>query len=186
MTFLYFAYGSNVLSTRLTARCPTARRVGIALARGHSLHFAKKSVDGSGKATLKPSSMEQATPGVVYEIDLNDRPALDRFESAGRNFASSGLGYHRIDDFHVELQGRTTVATTYLAAAPVPDLVPFDWYLALIVAGAVEQGFDPDYVARLRACDWMPDSDPTRQTRRLALQALTEIGHSDPLAVLQP
>ena len=53
MTFLYFSYGSNMLTERLRARCPSANCIGIATATGYALEFSKSSVDGSGKATLR-------------------------------------------------------------------------------------------------------------------------------------
>lgn len=62
MTFLYFAYGSNMLPTRLLGRCPSARVVGTGVARAWSLAFSKASKDGSGKATLV-TAPNSAVPG---------------------------------------------------------------------------------------------------------------------------
>lgn len=52
MTFLYFAYGSNMLPARLLGRCPSAKVVRTGVARAWSLAFSEASKDGSGKATL--------------------------------------------------------------------------------------------------------------------------------------
>ena len=54
MTFLYFGYGSNMLTERLRARerCPSAKCIGIAEVTGYALEFSKPGEDGSGKATL--------------------------------------------------------------------------------------------------------------------------------------
>jgi hypothetical protein len=51
-SFLFFAYGSNMLTERLRERCPDARPLGTAIARGYLLSFSKRSKDGSAKATL--------------------------------------------------------------------------------------------------------------------------------------
>ena len=51
-SFLFFAYGSNMLTDRLRERCPDARPLGAAIARGYVLSFSKRSRDGSSKATL--------------------------------------------------------------------------------------------------------------------------------------
>ena len=75
MTFLYFAFGSNMLSNRLIARCPSAKLVGKAFVQDHALEFTKKSVDGSGKATLIERT-GVITPGVLFEIETAERDAL--------------------------------------------------------------------------------------------------------------
>ena len=51
-TFHYFAYGSNMLTARLKARCSGAELVGRAFADGWGIEFSKPGEDGSGKATL--------------------------------------------------------------------------------------------------------------------------------------
>ena len=75
MTFLYFAYGSNMLPARLLGRCPSAKAVGLGVARAWSLEFSKASKDGSGKATLV-AAPNSAIPGVIFEIDLAEREHL--------------------------------------------------------------------------------------------------------------
>ena len=79
MTFFYFAYGSNMLPTRLLGRCPSAKAVGLGVARAWSLEFSKASKDGSGKATLV-AAPNSAIPGVIFEIDLSEREQLDQHE----------------------------------------------------------------------------------------------------------
>ncbi|GAB1582920.1 gamma-glutamylcyclotransferase family protein [Phyllobacterium phragmitis] len=111
--------------------------------KGFSLQFSKRSRDGSGKATL--ILQEGATPGVLFEIAKSDLAALDRAEGAGK-------GYDRADDFRVEnaVTREQITATTYLASAPEADLKPFDWYLALVIAGAHHYAFGDQYLAELR------------------------------------
>ena len=46
LTFTYFAYGSNMLTERLSARDASARVLGRATATGYSLEFIKQSVGG--------------------------------------------------------------------------------------------------------------------------------------------
>ena len=174
-----------MLSTRLIARCPSARLIGTALARDHALEFSKKSRDGSGKATLVRQPGRATTPGVVYEIATAERDDLDRYEFAGEAAVASGMGYERTDDFKVEMQGEIIVTTTYIAPIRHADLVPFDWYLAVVVAGALEHRLEDEHVERLRTFCRMPDPDVTRTSRAAALEALLLHGHRDPMAVLQ-
>jgi len=177
MSILYFAYGSNMLSSRLIARCPSAKVIGIAAAESHALQFSKKSIDGSGKATLVKQSLSTQTPGVLFEIDAPERDALDKFEGAGK-------GYDRIDDFKIETQDKTISATTYLATKTYNDLVPFDWYLALIIAGALEHRLGEEHADRLRAVDNLPDHETSRKSRIAALKALADHGHHDHMSLL--
>ena len=179
MSFLYFAYGSNMLPARLLARCPSARTLGLAYTRGYSLAFSKKSRDGSSKATLVAEA-EKVTPGVLFEIGLSEKAALDRAEGAGQ-------GYDRIDNFPVfaaNVDQPTHVATTYLATSHDAALKPYDWYLALVIAGAQHHRLGEDDIERLRQVVFVVDLDTDRPSRRDALAALTDTGIADYRALL--
>ena len=90
MTFLCFAYGSNMLPARLLGRCPSGKLVGTGVARAWSLAFSKASKDGSGKATLV-TAPNSAVPGVIFEIDLAEREQLDRHEALAAYCRERGL-----------------------------------------------------------------------------------------------
>ena len=180
--FLYFAFGSNMLTERLRARCPSAVRVGIAEATNFVLEFSKRSKDESGKATLVATDAQNSRSlGIVFEIDKAEQRALDKFEGQGR-------GYNADDSFAVRLldDGTMVRTRTYLSAASRSDLRPYDWYLALIIAGAQEHALDREYVARLREVAYDVDSDKGRQTRRLAVAALALAGFPDYRTLLPP
>jgi gamma-glutamylcyclotransferase len=140
---LYFAYGSNMLTARLQARCPSAVPVAVARADGYAFIYGKRGQDGSAKATLVPRDGETAY-GVLFEISEKDLAALDGFEGRGR-------GYERDDNFvAIKLSnGEPVTACTYLAPEEFIDrsLQPFDWYQALVLAGATEHGLPGHYVA---------------------------------------
>jgi gamma-glutamylcyclotransferase len=171
-TSLYFAYGSNLLSHRLLARCPSARALSLASTRQWTVSFTKPGGDGSGKAGLVERA-DATHPGVVYEIAAREMPDLDRHEGVGH-------GYARTDAFSVTLQnGETTRVSTYLPTRHDAALKPFDWYLALCVAGASEHGFDTSTLHRLCRHPHQRDTDHSREGRRLALEALAAAGHHD-------
>ncbi|MGF1659534.1 MAG: gamma-glutamylcyclotransferase family protein [Rubrimonas sp.] len=153
---------------RLIVRCGKARLIGTATAPDHSLEFSKKSADGSGKATLIRSMTGLQTPGVLFEIEARERDALDRAEGAG-------AGYDRIDELNICTTVGTIAVTTYLATVKDSDLIPFDWYQALVIAGALEHALPSNHVDHLRAIDHRPDPDTGRKSRGEALEALT--GH---------
>ena len=168
--FLYFAYGSNLLTPRLRARCPSGRVIGTAWAHGYSVEFSKLShFDGSGKASLTPHSGTR-THGVIYEISLTELPALDRHEGLGRGYGRACIP--------VKLgNGTLAEAATYIGTDPQAGLCPFDWYLALVLAGAGEHSLDAAHITHLAATAYHPDPDPERATRRAAIDALRVAGH---------
>lgn len=140
---LYFAYGSNMLTARLQARCCSAVPVAVAKAEGYGFVYGKRGQDGSAKATLVPCDGDAAY-GVLFEVSEQDMIALDGFEGRGR-------GYERDDDFIVTnlSTDKPVMASAYLAPPEFIDvtLLPFDWYHALILAGAREHGLPGHYVA---------------------------------------
>lgn len=166
MSFLYFAYGSNMLTTRLQARCPSARPVGRAFARGWRVEFVKPGLDGSAKAGLVPDSQEEAH-GVLFHIAREELPALDRAEAAGK-------GYDRDDAFVVvsASDNAEMAAVTYLPRQKRQDLKPYDWYHQLCLKGARQHGLPPTCLARLEAVAAKADPKPKRPARLQALEAL--------------
>ncbi len=173
MTLLYFAYGSNMLPARLKARCRSARFVGRAIAQNCDLSFGKRGRDGSGKATLTETSMAAiSTPGVLYEIAHDDWLNLDHAE---------GSGYERVDHFPIlrEVTSEPVTASTYIARSMESHLKPFDWYLALVLAGAQFHDLCADHRRRLREIQHVDDLDHRREGRTIALRALAHHGHRD-------
>ena len=173
LTFYYFAYGSNMLTERLKARCPGATAAGRAIADGAVIEFSKRSKDGSGKATLRQEVRGQ-TAGVLFEIPTAELGALDSHEGVGK-------GYQRCDAFRVRrIDGDEIVlAVTYLATSTDSSLKPYDWYLALVIAGAHQHGHGDDYLRALRREPHLPDPNGSRKTRGEAIEALTAAGFGE-------
>lgn len=170
----YFAYGSNMLRERLQRRCPSASLLGPAILPGYGVTFTKIGRDGSGKATLTPGSIgrDPAHPGaygVVFSLCPDDMTALDRIEGRGQ-------GYQRLERVGVLLGGgpASCDVTTYIAEPDHIDLAlqPFDWYLSLVLAGAVENLLPPEYCDWLSAHARLTDTHETRPTRLEALSIL--------------
>ena len=170
-TSLYFAYGSNLLSTRLVARCPSARVVGTAMTEGWLVSFTKPGADDSGKAGLVHRE-GACHPGVVYELATEEMPILDRFEGLGH-------GYSRDDKFAVKMlgSGEPVSTATYKPTRHDPALIPFDWYLALCIAGAREHSFDAAMVSAFRTTPFKPDTVDDRPGRLAGIEALQAAGH---------
>ena len=171
-----------MLTPRLVRRCGSARVIGPAFVDGHEVVFAKKStVDLSGKATLSAGEAMLRQYGVLFEIAEVELDDLDREEGAGR-------GYDRIDRFPVVHAASNEIdyAVTYIASLRDDGLKPYDWYLALVVQGAIEHGLPEAQIDRFRHTPFIPDPDPARKRRQEALAVLQAAGCSDPLAILVP
>src|SRR4051812_8017072 len=86
-TFLYCAYGSNMLSRRLRTRTPSAIANGVGYLSGWRLTFDKVSTDGSGKCDIEPTPHPTDwVYGVVFEISCGEKAALDTAEGLGKGY----------------------------------------------------------------------------------------------------
>jgi len=163
-TFQYFAYGSNMLTRRLTAadRAPSAKPVGIGYVEGRRLTFDKVGQDGSGKCNAEASGKESnSVYGVIFEIALSDKAPLDRAEGLGKGYAEE-----RVDV--VTVAGRIQL-DTYIATETEPDLRPYHWYKAITVAGAAQHGLPKNYVEQLTAAESIRDPDAERRAKNETL-----------------
>ena len=179
MTIDYFAYGSNMLTLRLKKRCLNPIKVRYAYAADKVIEFSKLSKDCSGKATLRLKTGHR-TPGVLFEIPKSDLKKLDRHEGAGK-------GYIRWDNFPVRLTESEEIVytVTYLAACPNSDLKPYDWYLALIIAGVCEHKLDDYYLQDLKRVSYLTDAKLGRKERGEAKKVLAEAGFPDYRSLLR-
>ena len=166
-----------MLTERLLVRCQSAQMAGIAFTEGYALEFSKRSNDLSGKATLnKVDEPKRRTYGVLFEINNGDLPGLDRAEG-------EGFGYDRVDDFSVTFvaDGKSVHAKTYIASANYIDtrLVPYDWYKALVIRGALQHGLPTAYITSLRDVAPIEDPDLNRISRKQAIEVLASAGVQD-------
>ena len=148
-----FAYGSNLLRSRIQARCPSVALHGIGYTTHRRVLFDKRSDDGSGKANAAyTGSAEDRIWGVLHTMSPEDKAKLDIHETGS---ALEQILVHRGD-------GTATPAVTYVAheACRASGLAPYDWYLAYVVHGAREQGLPPAYVERLAAVEFTVDPHP--------------------------
>ena len=163
MSLLYFTYGSNLCDARVKGRAPGAAALWPAWLPGFELRWHKRSLDGSGKCSIIPStSSDSVVHGVLYRLHLASKSKLDQVEGLG-------LGYSEVT---VRVHGEASVseALTYVASPTHIDesLQPYSWYKRLVVVGAAAQGLPPDYIDSLRFVESRPDPDVGRAARHLA------------------
>ena len=155
-TFLYFAYGSNMLTRRLSRRTHSAAAVATAHVEGYRLAFDKVSTDGSGKCTIEPTgNVADRVWRVLFRIATAESADLDDAEGLGH-------GYRKGEVEAVAATARTQ-AVAYFATQRQPALCPYDWYKAFVVQGAIEHQLPADYIERLRSIVSYPDPDPARR-----------------------
>jgi hypothetical protein len=170
---LYFAYGSNLLRKRLQVRCPGIAFAGRAAFADHRLTFDKVSADGSGKGAFEAAAGETLF-GVLWQVPDREMTALDRAEG-------HGSGYERSEIHVMPENGAACDVLVYRATNVRPGLRPYEWYLALVIAGAMEHGLPDVYIDKLRAQSFDVDPDPNRLSRRYALALLKATGRIEVL-----
>ena len=153
-------------------------------ANGYRLIFNKRSDDGSSKANLIAAPGE-ITWGVLFAVDPNTLDNLDKAEGAPGH-------YRREQGIRVQTATGEVAAMTYLAQ---PDKIhanpaqPYDWYLALILAGALgNPGIPRRWIAHLRQMV-QPTSDLRRPPRKTCCDAITQLraaGHDNWQDLLNP
>jgi hypothetical protein len=167
----YFGYGSNMLLSRLRRRVPSAEPVMNATLPNHGLRFHKRSRDGSGKCNIIADDAE-TVHGVVFEVASEDLAPLDEAEQQGRRYRRRTVTVHG---------PRTSVDTFTYVADPfyVDDaLHPYEWYHALVLAGARQHELPDSYVADIEAVPTIPD--PNRERRRSHQLLLEDAGYPLP------
>ncbi|MBS3744235.1 MAG: gamma-glutamylcyclotransferase [Wenzhouxiangellaceae bacterium] len=160
--FLYFAYGSNLMSARLKARTPSARPLGRAVLPRFELRWHKVGADSTGKCdvvfTDRPGDFVH---GVAYMIRRAELKHLDRVEELGTGYYACNVP--------IRIGTRRQLARTYRAIPTDPDLKPLDWYKRFVVHGAREHGLPEQYVARLARTSAITDTDNSRRMRNLRI-----------------
>ncbi|HSH27526.1 MAG TPA: gamma-glutamylcyclotransferase family protein [Wenzhouxiangella sp.] len=162
---IYLAYGSNLHPDRLEARVGRAQLLGVVRLPGWCLRFEKRGGDGSAKANLHAApGAEQTAWAAAYSLRPEQVGRLDVFEGCGSGYETLpmtiSMGQKRIEAF------------TYLAPAQwiSRDLLPFDWYVELIVHGARHHHFDASYIEHIVA---HPDrEDPDHRRAKKALRGM--------------
>ena len=126
----YFAYGSNMVTTQMHQRCPTAQDRGMARLDGWQFL-----INQEGYATIIPEQSAYVL-GVLWSLPSACEAALDDYEEI-----AAGL-YTKAS---IELQD--TPVLVYLATNALPGH-PLAGYLEAIIAEAYRRGFAPAYITQ--------------------------------------
>lgn len=169
---LYLAYGSNLHPRRLEERVGDVRLITSTQLRDWSLRFDKRGGDGSAKANLHPAPGSGQSVGVaLYELTLDQVRILDRYEGCGRGYETISLS--------ISVDGDVLSSFAYLAPSQwlSDQLLPFDWYVALIREGARFHGFESAVLRKLDRQATRIDSKAARARAELSNLGLTVPTH---------
>jgi len=151
----YFAYGSNMLRARLEQRVGSVAVVGAGTVTGHQLRFNKRSRDGSSKCNCHFTGYHaDRIHGVVYALRRQQSVRLDEYERHG----------YRPGSIFVQVGSQRFRAMTYFGLDNFlhDDLLPFDWYHQLVLAGARQHGLQRSYIDYLQTISPQADQDMVR------------------------
>ena len=130
----YFAFGSNLSSTRLRARIGDVVVVGVATLPDHRHLFNKHGNDDTAKGNIEMAPGEVVI-GVLYEITVAQLETLVAIES----------GYERVT-VSVTRETATIDAVTFRAVRLADHLAPTREYLDHYVHGVREHGIEEGYL----------------------------------------
>jgi hypothetical protein len=133
---LYFAYGSNLLQSQMTERCPEHRFHSLAKLNDYRFLIGER-----GYATIEPS-IGDCVHGVIYELSQSDEDTLDVRE--GVAYGSYTKEYLTM----IGADGTIPGVLVYVDPRTQPSS-PRDDYMARICAGAAGFDLPADYQAFL-------------------------------------
>ena len=156
---LIFAYGSNMCCTRLQDRVPSTTFVSVGKLFEHKIKLHKISnADGSAKANaFETGNADDYILGVVFEINANEKKALDNAEGLNYGYAEKSVT--------ILLPNNTSVSTQiYFANQNAINnlLIPYSWYMKYIIVGANDYGLPENYINQLNNIPTQEDIDSTR------------------------
>lgn len=151
-TFMYFAYGSNLLKKRIHINNPSAEFIGIGRLEGHQLDFIKYSENWRGSsATIVPTEGAHVW-GAVWKLSKNDLPSLDKQEGVDTNWYFPKIVKVSTPD-NEKVECRTYQQTVNPPVRGPHQDIPHDrrpsiTYLNCILKGALECQL-PDYYVQM-------------------------------------
>ena len=151
-----------MLLRKLNVNVPSAVKITNGFLPGYRFDFNKVSKDGSGKGNIVKTSMAtDKVCGVIYEINVADKKALDKEEGLGKGYNEERLiittdEYNQVECF------------AYVAdkSATKEHLSPYDWYRDMVVIGAIENSIESSYIAFLKVFPYAVDPDHERRKKK--------------------
>lgn len=165
-SFYIFSYGSNMLYSRISNRCPSVEVVDKVCIPGFKLDFNKLSRDDSGKANItKTDNKDDFIWGVIHRISWNDKPELDKAEGLGHGYDLVSMNKLSITtNFNHHIKSYISTDKKYHTRKK-----PYAWYMQLVIEGAKENGLPDEYINQLKNIGSKPDKNERRKLKELSI-----------------
>ncbi|KAJ8273168.1 hypothetical protein GJAV_G00098390 [Gymnothorax javanicus] len=146
-TFMYFAYGSNLLKERLQLQNPSATFHSTGRLKDYNLNFGVWGESGrndwhGGTATIEECIGNEVW-GVIWKINQQDQASLDKQE--GVNIGMYRPLVAKVETDEGIITCRTYQMNNFTASLPSPQ------YKQVICLGAKQNGLPSDYIRKLEA-----------------------------------
>lgn len=136
----YFAYGSNLLRSQMTERCPEHQFECLATLADYRFLIGER-----GYATIEPS-VGDSVHGVIYQLSTSDEKTLDRREGVAQ-------GSYRKDYLTLSgPNGPISAVLVYVDPRVTPSS-PKVGYMAKILSGALQFELPSQYQQFLASFD---------------------------------
>lgn len=145
-TFLYFAYGSNLLTKRIHFQNPSAVFKDVAKLEGHKLEFRLPSKRWGGCAATIIKSSQDHLYGCLWELDMENLETLDNQEGVHNGiyahcdekvFGVTTNEAHEVYTYQVREEKKRPLSE---------DCRPSKVYKGVIVQGALEHSLPTEYI----------------------------------------
>ncbi|XP_067648352.1 gamma-glutamylcyclotransferase-like [Eurosta solidaginis] len=155
--FIYFGYGSNMLTKRIHIQNPTAQKIGVGILKDYRLDFNTFTERwGGAPATVVPTDGAYVY-GTLWEIDLSNLDDIDNQEGVHEDiYYAASVPVMLPNDTSITARAYLLVdqpvkpLTSFTAQQLVPpNRQPSKTYLQCLVKGAEETGIVPGYI------DWL-------------------------------
>ncbi|XP_007547772.1 gamma-glutamylcyclotransferase a [Poecilia formosa] len=156
-SFMYFAFGSNLLRERLQLKNPSASFVSTGRLKDYKLNFGlwEEHVENSwhgGVATIESCQGEEVW-GVVWTLSNENLPTLDKQEGVSQgNYSPLEVS---VETDQGVKQCRTYQMNNFHACPPSPQ------YKEVVCMGAAQNGLPKEYLERLQAIQTNNYSGPS-------------------------
>ena len=167
---LYFCYGDDMAPGRIKLICQNPVCLGVARLRDYRLVFVgySKKWDGGEEALVNESGSD--VWGVVYRLGYTDGDLLDSRKDIRLN--GTGSRFHYPAEVFAPDGTEYSVLFYQKAELGEPKL-PSREYLDRVIAGAVDRGLPPEYIAELRNTAARPASYPVPRKSNIDFAVLS-------------
>ncbi len=146
----YFAYGSNMASSQMAARCPGATLLGVARLPDYRLAFDAWSDRRGGLVADALPAPGRDLWGVLWDVNDAHAAALDRYEGVAR-------GQYRRENVSVQTAtGEPVEAFAYIICDPGEEGPTTEGYRDILLEGAREHRLPPACVKAIEAVPTHP------------------------------